>query len=87
LARRGNHPLGVPVVKLRLIDNAWTELHRLWSIRISLMCGAFTGIAAVIGAFTDVFNPWFLVGISVFVNTAVIPLSRLAKQKEAEPSA
>lgn len=69
---------------MRLIDNWRTELHRLWTIRISLAVGVFTGTAAVLGAFTNVFNPWFLLGVSVFVNTAVIPLARLAKQKEPE---
>jgi hypothetical protein len=69
---------------VRLIDNWRAELHRLWTIRISLACGAFNGVAAVLGAFTDVFNPWFLVGLSVFVNVAVIPLARLAKQREPQ---
>jgi hypothetical protein len=69
---------------MRLIDNWRTELHRLWTIRISLACGVFNGVAAVLGAFTDIFNPWFLVGLSVFVNTAVIPLARLAKQREPQ---
>lgn len=67
---------------MKLVDDWKTEIHRLWSIRISLACGAFTGMAAVLGAFTDVFNPWFLLGISIFVNTALIPLSRLVKQAD-----
>ncbi|MFZ5713029.1 MAG: hypothetical protein ACOY3N_09335 [Bradyrhizobium sp.] len=69
---------------MRLIDNAWREFNRLWTIRISLAVGVFNGIAAVIGAFTDIFNPWFLVVLSVIVNTAVIPLARLAKQREPQ---
>jgi hypothetical protein len=67
---------------MRLIDNAWRDFHRLWTIRISLAVGLFNGIAAVLGAFTEVFNPWFLVVLSIIVNTAVIPLARLAKQQE-----
>ena len=67
-----------------LIDNWRTELHRLWTIRISLAVGVFNGVAAVLGAFTDIFNPWFLVVLSVFVNTDVIPLARLAKQREPQ---
>lgn len=69
---------------MRLIDNWRSELHRLWTIRISLAVGAFTGVAGVLGAFTEVFNPWFLLGLSVFVNVAVIPLARLAKQREPQ---
>lgn len=76
--------MGQSPMKLRLIDNWPAELHRLWSIRFSLAFGAFTGAAAVTSAFTDVFNPWALLGLSVFVNVALIPLARLAKQ-EPEP--
>jgi hypothetical protein len=71
---------------MRLIDNAWRDFHRLWTIRISLAVGLFNGIAAVLGAFTDVFNPWFLVVLSIIVNVGVIPLARLAKQREPEPA-
>jgi hypothetical protein len=69
---------------MRLIDNAWRDFHRLWTIRISLAVGLFNGIAAVLGAFADVFNPWFLVVLSIIVNVGVIPLARLAKQREPE---
>jgi hypothetical protein len=69
---------------MRLIDNAWREFNRLWTIRISLAVGMFTGIASVIGAFADVFNPWFLLTVSVVANVAVIPLARLAKQREPQ---
>jgi hypothetical protein len=71
-------------MKLKLIDGWSRELHRLWSIRISLACGVFTGTAAVLSAFADVFNPWFLLTISIIVNVAVIPLSRLVKQADAK---
>jgi hypothetical protein len=37
-----------------------------------------------LAAFTAVFNPWLLLGISVFVNIALIPFARLVK--EADPS-
>ena len=67
-----------------LIENWRAEFHRLWTIRLSLAVGVFNGVAAVLGAFTDIFNPWFLVVLSVFVNVAVIPLARLAKQREPQ---
>lgn len=71
-------------MQLRWVDNVGQELHRLWSIRIALAYGVFTGIAMVISAFVDVFNPWFLLGISVFVSVAIVVL-RLVKQ--ADPAA
>jgi len=66
---------------MKLIDNWQTELHRLWSIRVSLAFGVFTGVSAVLGAFTDVLNPWALLTISVVVNVVLMPLARLAKQE------
>lgn len=70
-------------MQLKLVENAWSELHRLWSIRISLAYGVFMGINLVLAAFFDVFNPWFLLGVAVFVNVALIPLSRLVQQAPA----
>lgn len=67
---------------MKLVDNWRVELHRLWSIRISLAFGVFTGTAAVLSAFVDVFNPWFLLAISVVVQVVLIPLARLSKQSE-----
>ena len=71
-------------MRLRLIENAGRDFHRLWSIRISLAFGVFTGIASALGAFVGVFNPWVLLAVSVVVNVALIPLSRLVKQEEAK---
>ena len=70
--------------RFKFVDNAWVELHRLWSIRISLFVGALTGLCAVIGAFNDVFNPWLLLSISVVANVLLIPLSRLIKQDDTK---
>ena len=66
---------------MKLIDNAGRELHRLWSIQLSLAYGVFTGVALVLSAFVDVFNPWLLLGISVFVSVMIVVL-RLIKQKD-----
>lgn len=66
---------------MRLIDNAGREFHRLWSVRVALAYGVFTGVALVLSAFVDVFNPWLLLGISVFVSVAIVVL-RLLKQKD-----
>jgi hypothetical protein len=73
-------------MKLKLIDEWRKELHRLWSIRISIACGVFTGTAAVLSAFDDVFNPWFLLAVSIVVNVALIPLSRLVQQEKGSAS-
>ena len=71
---------------LKLIDNAWRDLHRLWTVRLAIAHATFTGIAAVLSAFVDVFNPWFLVGVSIFVSIAIV-LLRLIQQAppEAKP--
>jgi hypothetical protein len=67
---------------MRFIDNAWQELHRLWSIRVSMAFGAFTAVAGGIGFFANTLNPWFLLVVSVLVNAIALPLLRLAKQAE-----
>lgn len=66
---------------MKLIDNAKTEFHRLWVIRVALVYGAFSGVAMVLGAFVGVLNPWLLLGISEVVCIAIIVL-RLVKQKD-----
>lgn len=66
---------------LKLIDNAKRDLHRLWTVRVALAYAVFTGVAMVLSAFVDVFNPWVLLGLSVFVCVAIVVL-RLVKQKD-----
>lgn len=65
----------------RMIDNWKSEFHRLLSVQISLTYGVFMGITLVIAAFIPIINPWVLLGISVVVNVALIPLARLMKQE------
>jgi ABC-type nitrate/sulfonate/bicarbonate transport system permease component len=69
---------------MRLIDNAGREFHRLWTIRVSLWFGVFTGIAAGLNAFVDMLNPYLFLALSVIVNVALIPLARLSKQGEPD---
>lgn len=66
---------------LKLIDNAKRDLHRLWTVRVALGYAIFTGVAMVLSAFVDVFNPWFLLLVSVFVSVAIVVL-RLVKQAD-----
>jgi hypothetical protein len=67
---------------MRLIDNAGREFHRLWTIRVSIWFGAFTGIAMGLNAFVDVLNPYLFLALSVIVNVVLIPLARLSKQAD-----
>ncbi len=53
---------------MRLIENAGREFHRLWTIRVSLWFGIFTGLAAGLNAFVDVLNPYLFLALSVVVN-------------------
>ncbi len=65
---------------MRWVENAGKEIHRLWSIRVSIWFGVFTGVAAGLNAFVDVLNPHLFLALCVVVNVALIPLARLAKQ-------
>lgn len=65
---------------MRLIDNAKRDFHRFWVIRISLAYGIFMGVNCVLGAFFEVFNPWFLLTVAVIVNVALIPMARIVQQ-------
>lgn len=67
---------------MKLIDDWFAHLNRMWSIRISLFFGVLTGVAMGLSAFVDVFNPWFFMGASVVVNVVLIPIARLVKQKD-----
>lgn len=66
---------------LRLVDNAKRDFHRLWTVRVALAYAVFTGIAMVLSAFVDVFNPWLLLGLSIAVSVGIVVL-RLVKQKD-----
>lgn len=70
-------------MSLRMIPNWKEELHRLWSIRVSIAVAVFTTVATCSSFFVDVFNPWLLLGVTAFANIVLIPLSRLVKQNDA----
>lgn len=70
-------------MRFKLIENWETELHRLWCIRYSIALAVFLAVCSVISAFDAVFNPWFLLGLAIFFNLAVLPLMRLSKQEGA----
>lgn len=66
---------------MKLIDNWRAEMHRLWSVQASIWFAVFTSVATTLSGFAGVFNPYFLLVLSVVVNLALLPLARLAKQK------
>lgn len=71
---------------LKLIDNAWRDLRRLWSVRIAIFGFALNGFVLGLAAFCDVFNPWLFMGLNI-VGYAALGVSRLVKQAEPEPDA
>jgi hypothetical protein len=71
---------------MKLIDNWKVELHRLWTVRISLFFGVLNGVALGLTAFSDVFNPWFFMALNMLVY-GVIALARLLKQADPKQAA
>lgn len=69
---------------MRLIENASREFHRLWTIRVSIWFGVFTGVAAGLNAFVNILNPYLFLALSVIVNVILIPLARLSKQADPD---
>jgi hypothetical protein len=68
---------------MRLIDNAAREVHRLWTVRISLFFGVLNGASLGLAAFVDVFNPWLFMALNVAVY-GLIAVARLVKQADPE---
>ncbi len=68
---------------MRLIDDAWAQFKRLWSIRVGLFFGALNGAMLGLAAFVYVMPPvWFLVLNTV--GWAVLIGARLLKQPGAD---
>jgi hypothetical protein len=75
--------VGLPVVKLRLIDDWKTELHRLWSARFGVYLFVLTQVLAFLPSVADQLNPRFL--LVVFgVAIAGIVFLRFVKQVDPE---
>jgi hypothetical protein len=66
-------------VSARFIDNVGTEIHRLWTVRASLFMFVLVGAVLSLSAFTDVFNPWFFLFLSM-TGYGLIGFLRLVKQ-------
>ena len=51
--------------------------HKLWSIRISLLGAAFTGLWAALPAFQNVIRPEAFAGVCVLISIATVMLRLL----------
>lgn len=68
---------------MRLIDDAWAQFKRLWSIRVGLFFGALNGAMLGLAAFVYVIPPtWFL--ILNTIGWAILIGARLLKQPGAD---
>jgi hypothetical protein len=65
------------------IEHVGTQIHRLWTVRLSIFFGVLNGAALGLAAFVDVFNPWLFMGLNVVVY-GVIAVVRLIKQTPPE---
>lgn len=64
---------------MRFIDNVGSEIHRLWSVRLSIYLFVLTGAVVGLGAFTDYLNPWWFLGLNM-IGYGAIGLFRVLRQ-------
>lgn len=72
-------------MKLRLIDDAKSEFHRLWSTRAALLFFALNGFLVGLAAFDKILNPFLYLGINIFGHMVVGAL-RYFKQPDKAPA-
>lgn len=70
---------------MRLIDNAWHEFNRLWSIRIGVMFFVLNGALVGLAAFNEVLNPFLFLGLNM-LGYAIVGVMRLLKQAPPVPT-
>lgn len=70
---------------MKLIDNAWIEFKRLWSIRVGLFFFVLNGALVGLAAFVDKLNPVLFLVLNM-VGYALIGLMRLLKQAPTVPT-
>lgn len=70
---------------MQLIDNAWREFHRLWSIRIGVIFFVLNGALVGLAGFTEVLNPVLFLGLNM-LGYALIGAMRLLKQAPPVPT-
>jgi hypothetical protein len=65
---------------MKLIDDAYKQFHRLWSVQGSLFFAVLNGALVGLSAFSDKIDPWLFMKLNV-VGYLTIAALRLFKQK------
>ncbi len=65
------------------LDPNWRDWHKLWSIRLTLFWGVFSGAVFGLSAFYNYVNPWLFLGLNV-VGYGTIAWARLTHQPGIE---
>lgn len=68
---------------MKLIDDAWSEAKRLWSVRIAAFWGAVGALIMVLGAYLNYSFDW-KVGLLLIVVGASFAVARFLKQPGTE---
>lgn len=65
---------------MKLIDDAWFEFKKLWTIRILLLATVLNALAGCMFIFQDWIAPLMYVGMNLLLNVAAI-VARMFAQK------
>lgn len=65
---------------MKLIDDAYAQFHRLWSVQGSLFFAVLNGALVGLSAFSDKVDPWLFMKLNVG-GYLLVALLRLIKQK------
>lgn len=68
---------------MKLIDDAWSEAKRLWSVRVAAFWGAVGTLIIVLGAYLNYAFDWRVGALLVFVG-ASFAVARFLKQPGTE---
>lgn len=68
---------------MRLIDNAWTEAKRLWSVRVAAFWGAIGALIVVLSAYLYNTFDW-KVGVLLILISVSFSVARVMKQPGTE---
>lgn len=52
-------------MRLQLIDNAWSDFHRLWSIRVGIFFFVLNGALLGLAAFSETLNPMLFLALNM----------------------
>lgn len=65
---------------MKLIDDAYKQFHRLWSVQSSLFFAVLNGALVGLSAFSNKIDPWLFMKLNV-VGYLLVAALRLFKQK------